>query len=216
MSKPAIHANINAALHLDGSPEKIQHYYDNWVATYNRDVAEENYHGPAIIADIVNKLKTLDPTLISNQSRILDVGCGTGLVGHCLHHNGFITVDGFDLSEAMAEQAKSLGVYQHIQGGVDIMNISSNWQRDGYSVVIAAGVFTLGHVPPEALNHLLPLCKPKSYIVLSTRTRFYEGSNFQQINDQLIADQQLQLIQQYNNLPYTNDDTATYWVYRKS
>ena len=40
------------------------------------------------------------------DSKVIDFGCGTGLVGKYLHDKGFKFIDGIDASRGMIEQAR--------------------------------------------------------------------------------------------------------------
>ena len=101
MSKDKISTNeaIDAALHLDGDPQNVKQFYADWAQKYNQDVNSAEYSGPVIAAKLLNQ------HLSEKKARILDAGCGTGLVGVELQRLDYIHVDGFDLSLEMAELA---------------------------------------------------------------------------------------------------------------
>ncbi len=58
--------------------------------------------------------------LIDRENKILDAGCGTGLVGIALKQKGYESVDGFDLSEEMIKVAAATGVYKSLNSGIDM------------------------------------------------------------------------------------------------
>lgn len=208
--KVSSNAAIDAALRLDGDPDKVRAYYDDWAQNYNLDISDAGYSGPAISA------RLLQQNLADTAARLLDAGCGTGLVGVELHALGYRTIDGFDLSDSMAEQARVSGVYRQLAGGIDIMRATQTYAPGGYDAVLSVGVFTLGHVPPEALTVLLRLLRPGGLLVMSTRTHYYDQTGFQQLVDALIADQQIELIKLLRDAPYNKDGAGHYWVFRKS
>jgi hypothetical protein len=53
-------------------------------------------------------------------------------------------------------------------------------------------------------------------LVISTRTHYYDQTNFQQVVDELTTSQQAELIQLIKDAPYNNDGDGHYWVFRKS
>ena len=200
---------IDAALHLDGDPVKVRAFYEDWAKNYNIDTTSSDYTGPVISS------KLLQQHLGDTSCRLLDAGCGTGLVGVELAKLEFKNIDGFDLSESMAQRAIATGVYQKVLGKIDMMHAVEHYADANYDAVLSIGVFTLGHVPPEALDVLLQLTRVGGLLVISTRTHYYDDSNFQQVVDRLLANGQIKMLQLLNNAPYNNDGDAHYWVFKK-
>jgi predicted TPR repeat methyltransferase len=201
---------IDAALHLNGNPQNVKQFYDDWAKHYNLDTSSSEYSGPAIGA------KLLSEYLPAKDSRLLDAGCGTGLVGIELHNLGYRHVDGFDLSDAMAEKAVASGAYRQVIGGIDMMRAAENYADANYAAILSIGVFTLGHVAPEALIVLLQLASPGGLLLVSTRTHYYDQTNFQLVIDELIESGQLELLKVIRDAPYNNDGDGHYWVMRKA
>ncbi len=212
MSDDKISSNeaIDAALHLDGDPEKVRQFYEEWARNYNIDTSSSAYTGPEIAA------KLLQRHLPEPNKLLLDAGCGTGLVGVELEKLGYRLIDGFDLSESMTEQAAATGAYRDLLGGIDMMRAAESYADDTYDAILSIGVFTLGHVPPEALEVLLRLVRKGGLLLVSTRTHYYEQTNFQQVVDALIAANRAELVQLVRDAPYNNDGDGHYWVLRKT
>lgn len=95
---------------------------------------------------MVNALKQFE---FSENSRILDVGAGTGLVGVELCKRRFGNIDALDASEAILKEAEKKGVYKNFY--VDVLGPNKRLQLDDdcYDAAIAVGVFTLNHVKAE-------------------------------------------------------------------
>lgn len=211
MSNDKISSNeaIDAALHLDGDPEKVREFYEEWARNYNIDTTSSAYTGPEIAAQLLHR------HLPEPNKLLLDAGCGTGLVGVELEKLGYRLIDGFDLSESMTEQAAATGAYRDLLGGIDMMRAAESYADDTYDAILSIGVFTLGHVPPEALEVLLRLARKGGLLLVSTRTHYYEQTNFQQVVDGLIAANRAELVQLVRDAPYNNDGDGHYWVLRK-
>ncbi len=201
---------IEAALNLDGDPQRVKELYEDGAKNYNIDIDDADYSGPSIAA------RLLGQHLSVKNGRILDAGCGTGLVGIELQALGYGNLDGFDLSDSMVEQAASTGAYGEVLGSIDMMRAAESYAPASYDAILSIGVFTLGHVPPEALNVLLRLTKAGGLLVISTRTHYYDQTNFQQLVDELTTSQQAELIQLIKDAPYNDDGDGHYWVFRKS
>ena len=201
---------IDAALHLDGDPQTVKQFYEDWAKNYNLDTTSSDYTGPVVSA------KLLSQFLPAQNLQLLDAGCGTGLVGLELQSLGYHKVDGFDLSDSMAEQAIATGAYRQVQGGIDMMRANESYADASYAAILSVGVFTLGHVPPEALLVLLQMVEPDGLLVISTRTHYYDQTNFQAVVDDLVSNNQVELLRVIRDAPYNNDGDGHYWVFRKS
>ena len=212
MSDEKISSNeaIDAALHLDGDPQNVKQFYEDWAKNYNVDTTSSDYPGPAISA------KLLSQYLPAKDSKLLDAGCGTGLVGMELQALGYDSIDGFDLSDSMAEQAIATEAYRQVQGGIDMMRATESYPEASYDAILSVGVFTLGHVPPEALTVLLRLTGAGGLLLVSTRTHYYDQTNFQQVVDDLVDFGQVELLKVIRDAPYNNDGDGHYWVMQKS
>ena len=212
-TKPPPHDNIQDALSLDGDAESVKDYYSKWAATYNDDVTDE-YMGTELIAEILTDQIDHDSSMDKATSVVADVGCGTGLVGKGLVKRGVGVIDGMDISPEMIMHARKLGIYRHLFDEVDInFPLNSAW-TDSYDAVICCGVFTLGHVLPEALHQLLTITRPGGLVVTSTRCAYYDATDYQAVSDQLIKDGLAQLLNCLKDAPYTLDGDAHYWIYR--
>ena len=67
------------------------------------------YPDPQKVADTVKQHAK------SDDVKILDFGCGTGLVGECLAQHGFKEVEGLDISMGMLELAADKCVYTSLE-----------------------------------------------------------------------------------------------------
>ena len=203
-------AAIDAALRLDGDPQNVRQYYDEWARSYDRDVGASEYSAPRIAA------RLLQQHLPGPDCRVLDAGCGTGLVGVELRAQGYGPIDGFDLSPEMAEKSIATGAYRDVAGDIDMMSAPRDYPGSNYDAVLSVGVFTLGHVPPQALGVLLGLLHAGGILLVSTRSHYYDRTDFQHEVDQLLAAGEMSQLQVVRDAPYNHDGQAHYWVFRKS
>ena len=206
---------INSALHLDGDPQKLRAFYDEWAKNYEIDITDAGYSGPQIAAKLFHQFHPSREQEVCYAFNILDAGCGTGLVGDELSKLGYAQIDGFDLSDAMAQKAIETGSYSDVNSGIDIMLAAQSYSPQSYAGVICIGVFTLGHVPPEALRVLIGLVATGGLLVVSTRDQYYDQSDFQQVVDDSIASGEITLLKLVRDAPYNKDGLAHYWVFRK-
>ena len=207
---------IHSALNLDGDAESVKAYYARWADSYDDDLVDD-YTGSRVIVDLlVDFLKHSDFPQDKHvrQQPLADVGCGTGQVGAYLNEAGFSDIDGMDLSQEMVDKASELGVYQTLTADVDLNQpLSESWTGH-YSITLCCGVFTLGHVKPEALQHLVAITRPGGLVLTSTRTAYYDESDYQSVTDQLVESGRVKLEAVVRDGPYTLDSHAHYWIYR--
>lgn len=86
------------------------HDYSAFSQGYEDKLTCLGYRTPALMADFCAKE-------LPGQGRVLDLGCGTGLLGKALHQRGLqASLVGLDLSPSMLEQVPD-GVYAELQNG---------------------------------------------------------------------------------------------------
>ena len=131
--------------------------YRTWAETYNQDLIDEfGYVAPE---EAVRRLTKILP---DRNSLILDIGCGTGLVGRLLKNEGYETIDGIDLSPEMLEKAQALGVYRSLSE--EDFSVNPELSRV-YRAVICVGVFSHKPDQPDLVGKLLNCLLPGGLMV---------------------------------------------------
>lgn len=216
MSKTPEPTSVANALTLDGEADAIKDFYRRWAGTYDADL-EPEYGAARFIAGIVDSVVHKQGPQLGLQretARVLDAGCGTGLVGQALHELGYLVLDGVDISQEMVDEAKKRRIYEELTGDVDLSQpLPAAWDNR-WDITVSCGVFTLGHVPPEALSTLIDVTRPKGIVAISTRTAYYEQSGYQAVAQRLIDDGTIAPVHQVRDGPYTADSSAHYWAYQ--
>ena len=96
---------IQKKLHSATSTGQIMDAYREWADTYDRDLMDTmGYAAPAVA------IEALECYLEDREKPILDVGCGTGIVGDILHRHGYRIIDGLDYSKDMLSKSSEKGV----------------------------------------------------------------------------------------------------------
>ena len=112
---------------------------------------------------------------LDNKCKILDAGCGTGLVGIELKKCGYSNIEGVDFSQNMLDLIPK-SIYKKIEK-VDL-NKPLKFKTNMYDVVMCVGTFTYGHVKPKALNELIRITKNKGIICFTINEGIYEKYGF--------------------------------------
>ena len=153
------------------TPEEFLKYYQEWTKKnkYNQDMVDLNYTAPREAVLLLKKYS------LSNKCKILDAGCGTGLVGIELKKNGYLNIEGVDFSQDMLDLIPK-GVYKKIEK-IDL-NKPLKFETNMYDVVMCVGTFTYGHVKPQALDELIRITKNKGLICFTINEGIYEEYGF--------------------------------------
>ncbi len=158
------------------SAEETREMYDRWSQVYDQDLSKGEYQQPVRCAEALH-------AQVQNKAlNILDVGCGTGLSGLALKELGYQHIDGCDLSEGMLDKADNLNIYKRLFS----CNLNAppiDAKSNHYDAVTAVGVFSFGHIMPQAVDELLRVVKPKGTIIIGLNDHFYnEGSLTKKLN----------------------------------
>jgi predicted TPR repeat methyltransferase len=157
--------------HKVKTPEELKEYYRTWSSTYDTDVSECNYNGPKTIFNILTQRFNI------YGSRILDVGCGTGLIADYLNADKYqLTIDGIDISQEMLDIASKRNYYNEVSI-VNVLNIS-NPQSKKYDFIVSAGMFTHNHVGPEAVENIINFLDIDGVFIFTVRNSFAVKTNF--------------------------------------
>ena len=90
---------------------KLKQVYREWASAYDYD----NDHKLGTVSQ-PKSVKLLLSQVKDKAVKIIDIGCGTGLVGKHLKAQGFYNFDGLDISDEMLQIARQRG-YQKLYSG---------------------------------------------------------------------------------------------------
>ena len=153
------------------TPKEVLEYYKHWTDNnkYNKDMVEWNYTAPKETVAVVKKYTS------NKNFKILDAGCGTGLVGVELKKFGYSHIDGVDFSQDMLDLVPQ-DIYRNLQK-VDL-NVDLKFRDNTYDVIICVGTFTYGHVKAHALDELIRITKDKGLICFTINEGIYKEYGF--------------------------------------
>lgn len=153
------------------SPDDAVELYEGWAASYDEDLRREyDYAAPAELA------RVFAGHCADKGAKILDVGCGTGLVAVELDRLGYTKIDGLDISPAMLREAEKKGLYGRLIEA-DLTK-PLDLPDDSYDAMVSAGTFTHGHVGAEGLDELLRVTRPGGPICFTIHEEVYDKYRF--------------------------------------
>jgi len=210
-------ARIKAAHDLSGDLDNLTQYYRDWADAYDADVQDEGYVAPNFLVDCLQQVAGRNGVAVDLARpgvEVMDVGCGTGLVGAVLKERGLQPIDGFDLSTEMVDRARDLGVYRDLWGDQPLEGAAAAVGGRRWDVTLACGVFTLGHVPPSELSEMFRLTKPGGLAVVTTRRSYADATDFVDEVERVQARGEAELVDRVLDGPYIKEEGAHYWAFR--
>jgi predicted TPR repeat methyltransferase len=148
------------------NPGDKQALFDDWAPSYDHDLVNEL--GYVADAEACARLIALIP---NRQARILDAGCGTGLVGRRLQQAGYTQLYGSDYSKKMLAEARTTGAYvsllQH--------DLTRPVETDElYDAAIAVGVFAFSVPSAEHLVNITCSLKPGGIALVTVNGKAWQ------------------------------------------
>jgi SAM-dependent methyltransferase len=168
--------------------DEVVDLYSEWAETYDDELKSNSYVAPergvALFAEHVT----------DRDARIVDIGCGTGLVGRFLAARGYTAIDGLDISAEMLSQARGKGDYTNLfeadlTKAIDVADAT-------YDAAISVGTFTHNHVGPSGLDEVLRIVKPGGVASITVNADAYIADGYAEKFDTLVADGVCSIVEQ--------------------
>ncbi|MDF0528654.1 class I SAM-dependent methyltransferase [Tsukamurella sp. 8F] len=198
---------------LNGDTAMLVSLYRDWAPDYDHDVLRDGYTAPWLTAQMITM--TLPNT---ETATVLDVGCGTGLVGRELKRvRGGLTLIGLDLSPEMAAIANQTGAYDRAVGDINLLSpsVSTDAAVQPANHVVCCGTLTNGHIGPEGIGALLALTAPNGHLTFSVRLNHSRAEDFAGAVHRLTEGGAATLTSALFNAPYIGEEGADYFTLRK-
>ena len=168
--------------------EKVLDYYINWTENnqYDQDMIDWNYAGPKNVAKIFSKYAS------SKSIKILDAGCGTGLVAKELAKEGFSNFFGADFSQNMLNLVPK-NLYQQL----DLVDLNNplKYADNNFGAVVCVGTFTYGHVKAHALDEFLRIVNQNGLICFTVNEGIYQKYEFDKKIKELEIDNKWRILE---------------------
>jgi len=154
--------------------ESLSKLYDNFSQDYESAYSKVEYEGPQNVA---KALRAALPNADGSKIRVLDAGCGSGLVGAACADQGFPNLVGIDLSTGMMELArKKEGLYSELK--VADLTKPVPFEDNQFDAVVSCGVFTAGHVGKEAIRELVRVVRSGGVLCIACQEHVYISEGF--------------------------------------
>ena len=179
--------DLDAAYAVE-TPDDNRQLYKGWAATYDTGFVDKNkYSYPQRIAEICAASVS-----VTDELRVIDIGCGTGVVGVRLSELlPRAAIDGADISAEMLHVASSKlrpagsPVYGELSE-VDL-TLPITFARSRYDILVSAGTFTHGHLGPDALIAVVSTLKPGGQAFVGINKQHFVANGFEQALQRAVA-----------------------------
>ena len=186
------------------SKEKVLEYYDNWTneSKYNQDMVDWQYTAPQ---HSVILFKQHAP---NKDMRILDAGCGSGLVGMELKKEGFMNLRGVDFSQSMLDL-----VPDEIYNSIELIDLNKPlyFKDNHFDAIMCVGTFTYGHVKAHSLNEFIRITKNNGLICFTVNEGIYSEYEFDKKIEELSRNNLWRIIKLAKS-PYIENKGVQAWL----
>lgn len=207
------HRNEGLSTQYKGDANSVKDIYDEWSDVYEADTSAWGYEAPAVVVDLLAARTTPD-------QQVLDVGCGTGLVGAALAAEGFHDVVGVDLSPASLDLAAKTTHYRAL-AEIDLTTLPTNLIDASFSALVCVGVMTYMEDVEAICREFCRIVEPFGTIVITQRSDLFESRQTRAAYDALAADGSWSIIELIEGKPYLPNHpeysaiSATYGVFER-
>ena len=153
------------------NPDNKLEQYEKWAQTYESDLVNDLGYVAHKDASEIFRNFVKDKSL-----QVLDVACGTGLVGEYLRGLGYQNIDGTDFCSEMLNIAQERSVYQRV------------WQQDFtvaaeleklYDALICVGLFSFTVPEITHMHHVVNCVKPGGICIITVNGAAWEQLNLE-------------------------------------
>ena len=191
-------ADIHVKILTASSTDELMGVYDGWADAYEQELLEEwGYTSPQKAVQLLSDIMTLQ------GMRVLDAGCGTGLVGALLKKSGAASLTGIDYSPGMLAKAEAKQVYDSLDK-MD-MNESLPLPSNSFDATTCIGTFTATHVKPDAVRELVRVTRSGGALIFTVRDDYWQATNFIDLITELHVEK-LVFIEQIRLEPYIHSE----------
>ena len=166
------------------TPGEARDLYDEWADSYDQHLDELDYAFPSNAANAL--ITALGNDVDVADLKVLDAGCGTGLVGAILaSEHGAKHIHGMDISPGMLNIAQKTAAYEDLSEA----DLTKRIERDDgtYDAVICVGTLTEGHVGPNVLGEFVRVVKKGGIVDATVLDKIWESHGFKDKVNELRA-----------------------------
>jgi predicted TPR repeat methyltransferase len=168
-----------STIYAYGNSNDLKKYYNDWAHEYDDYTEQVSYTLPQKVVEIFYSYS------LGKKPTVLDIGCGTGLVGYYLgNKNQNMWIEGIDISRSMIQIAskRTRPNFKPTYDWMIVEDFKTNnlLLENNYDAIISAGTFTLGHLDANDLINSIKYLKKNGLAVISIKEDHFIKNNFNQ------------------------------------
>ena len=176
--------------------EFTQKHWDHLAVNYEGIYKRLGYPDPTKVAEMADKQASAKG-LNKDTCRVLDLGCGTGLVGEELAAKGFKNIVGIDISIAMMDKAKAKNVYsEFIELDLTDFEAFPHTLKGSFDIVVCAGLINNNHMDESLFEEMMTAAKKGGLIIFASRISYIGQYWYNTALDSLTKENRLRLAEQ--------------------
>lgn len=142
-------------------PQYVSRMFDFYAENFDQHLKDLDYRAPSQLVDLVARHAPAP----EQKWRVLDLGCGTGLVGSAIAPLARQVV-GVDLSANMLAKARTRQVYQRLEQA-EILALMGQEPEGSYDVIVSADVFIYLGKLDDVVRQARRLLSPGGFFAFS-------------------------------------------------
>ena len=189
--------------------------YDEWVGTYDDTLKSWGWTPPRLIAEKLTAMGYGDKA----DTKVLDLGCGTGLSGEKLkeHKIGTYMV-GIDISPKSIEHLEKEKPGLYSEGHASNLDEKLTILKDGdFDVAISSGVMSYIENYPNFYGEVIRALKPGAVFCFTQNAQVWDDDSRDcaTVADKLVQEGKWKVVSVGEKEDYTPDNPDAEWAARK-
>jgi SAM-dependent methyltransferase len=156
--------------------DHIVEHYNELAVNYEAIYLLAGFHDPKKCAELTTECFGLVGKE-KEEVDILDMGCGTGLVGKYLKDDGFVKITGLDACPAMLKECTDNKPGVHVELVELFLGKPETYPetlRNRFDVVTASGILADNHLDNSVFEEMLLSLRTGGLAIFATRTEYLE------------------------------------------
>jgi SAM-dependent methyltransferase len=162
--------------HANFAQDGIVDHYNELAVNYEAIYLKAGFHDPKKCAELTTECYTMVGKE-KEEVDILDMGCGTGLVGKYLKDDGFVKITGLDACPAMLKECKDNKPDVHVELIELFLGKPETYPeslQNKFDVVTASGILADNHLDNSVFEEMLLSLRTGGLAIFATRTEYLE------------------------------------------
>jgi SAM-dependent methyltransferase len=162
--------------HANFAQDGIVDHYNELAVNYEAIYLKAGFHDPKKCAELTTECFNLTGKS-KDDCDILDMGCGTGLVGKYLKDDGFAKITGLDACPAMLQECKDNKPGVHLELIELFLGKPETYPanlHNRFDVITASGILADNHLDNSVFEEMLLSLRTGGLAIFATRTEYLE------------------------------------------